>query len=66
MLGLEFPFQETSLFLEQPALCLFEWQLTPVFLPGEFQGLRAWWATVHGVANFLRMDFKSVFCLFFS
>ena len=27
------------------------WQLTPVFLPGEFQGRRAWWTIVHGIAN---------------
>ena len=28
-----------------------EWKLTPVFLPGEFQGRGAWRATVHGVAK---------------
>ena len=28
-----------------------QWQPTPVFLPGEFHGQRAWWATVHGVAK---------------
>ena len=28
-----------------------EWQCTPVFLPGEFHGIRAWWATVHGVTE---------------
>ena len=27
------------------------WQPTPVFLPGEFHGQRAWWATAHGVAK---------------
>ena len=26
-----------------------EMQPTPVFLPGEFHGQGAWWATVHGV-----------------
>ena len=26
-----------------------DWQLTPVFLPGEFQGF--WWATVHAVTE---------------
>ena len=26
-----------------------EWQLTPVFLPGESHERGAWWATVHGV-----------------
>ena len=24
---------------------------TPVFLPGKFHGLGAWWATVHGVTK---------------
>ena len=28
-----------------------EWQLTPVFLPREFQGERAWQATVHEVTK---------------
>ena len=28
-----------------------KWQPTPVFLPGESQGRRAWWATVYGVAQ---------------
>ena len=28
-----------------------EWQLTPVFLPGESHGWGAWWATVHGVTK---------------
>ena len=27
------------------------WQLTPVFLPGESHGQRAWQATVHGVVK---------------
>ena len=27
-----------------------KWQPTPVFLPGESQGLGAWWAAVYGVA----------------
>ena len=27
-------------------------QPTPVFLPGEFHGQRAWWATVHGLQRF--------------
>ena len=27
------------------------WQPTPVFLPGESQGRRAWWADVYGVAQ---------------
>ena len=27
------------------------WQLTSVFLPGEFHGQRTWWATVHRVAK---------------
>ena len=27
------------------------WQPTPVFLPGESQGWRAWWAAVYGVAQ---------------
>ena len=26
-----------------------KWQPTPVFMPGEFHGQRAWWARVHGV-----------------
>ena len=28
-----------------------KWQPTPVFLPGESQGRRAWWASVYGVAQ---------------
>ena len=28
-----------------------KWQPTPVFLPGESQGPRAWWAAVYGVAQ---------------
>ena len=28
-----------------------KWQHTPVFLPGESQGRRAWWAAVYGVAQ---------------
>ena len=28
-----------------------KWQLTPVFLPGEFLDRGAKWATVHGVRN---------------
>ena len=28
-----------------------KWQPTPVFLPGESQGLEAWWAAVYGVAQ---------------
>ena len=28
-----------------------KWQPTPVFLPGESQGLGAWWGAVHGVAQ---------------
>ena len=28
-----------------------KWQPTPVFLPGESQGQRTWWAAVHGVAQ---------------
>ena len=28
-----------------------KWQPTPVFLPGESQGWRAWWAAVSGVAQ---------------
>ena len=28
-----------------------KWQPTPVFLSGEFQGRRAWWAAVYGVAQ---------------
>ena len=28
-----------------------QWQPTPVFLPGESQGLGAWWAAVYGVAR---------------
>ena len=28
-----------------------KWQPTPVFLPGESQGWRAWWAAVYGVAQ---------------
>ena len=27
------------------------WQPTPVFLPGESHGRRAWWTTVHRVAK---------------
>ena len=27
------------------------WQLTPVFLPGESHGQRAWWTIVHGVTQ---------------
>ena len=27
------------------------WLPTPVFLPGEFPGQRAWWAIVHRVAE---------------
>ena len=27
------------------------WQPTPVFLPGESHGQRAWWATVHSIAK---------------
>jgi len=29
------------------------WQRTPVFLPGELLGQRAWWAKVHGVTKSL-------------
>ena len=28
-----------------------EWVPTPIFLPGESQGQRTWWATVHGVSK---------------
>ena len=28
-----------------------KWQPTPVFLPGEFHGRGALWATIHGVAK---------------
>ena len=28
-----------------------KWQPTPVFLPGESQGWRAWWAAVYGVTQ---------------
>ena len=28
-----------------------KWQPTPVFLPGESQGQRAWWAAVYGVTQ---------------
>ena len=28
-----------------------EWQLTPVFLPGEFHGQQAWQASVHRVSK---------------
>ena len=28
-----------------------KWQPTPVLLPGESQGQRAWWASVYGVAQ---------------
>ena len=28
-----------------------EWPPTPVFLPGEFHGQAAWWATVHRVGK---------------
>ena len=28
-----------------------KWQPTPVFLPGESQGQRSWWAAVYGVAQ---------------
>ena len=28
-----------------------QWHPTPVFLPGESQGRRTWWAAVHGVAK---------------
>ena len=28
-----------------------EWQLTPVFLSGEFHRQTSWWATVHGLAK---------------
>ena len=28
-----------------------KWLPTPVFLPGESQGQRSWWATVHGVTK---------------
>ena len=28
-----------------------KWQPTPVFLPGEFHGRGALWATIHGVAE---------------
>ena len=28
-----------------------KWQPTPVFLPGESQGRRSWWAAVYGVAQ---------------
>ena len=28
-----------------------KWQPTPVFLPGESQGLGAWWAALYGVAQ---------------
>ena len=28
-----------------------KWQPTPVFLPGESQGLEVWWAAIYGVAQ---------------
>ena len=28
-----------------------KWQPTPVFLPGESQGWRAWWAAIYGIAQ---------------
>ena len=28
-----------------------KWQPTPVFLPGESQGWRAWWAAIYGVSQ---------------
>ena len=28
-----------------------KWQPAPVFLPGKFHGLGAWWATVHGATK---------------
>ena len=28
-----------------------KWQPTPIFFPGKFHGHRAWWATIHGIAN---------------
>ena len=28
-----------------------KWQLVPLFLPGESQGQRGWWATAHRVAQ---------------
>ena len=28
-----------------------KWQPTPVFLPGESQGRKAWWAAIYGVAQ---------------
>ena len=31
--------------------CSRKWQPTPVFLPERSHGQRAWWATVHGVAE---------------
>ena len=37
-----------------------KWQPTPVFLPGEFQGQRAWWAAVYGVAHRVRHDWSDL------
>ena len=28
-----------------------KWQPTPVFLPGDSQGQRNWWAAIYGVAE---------------
>ena len=42
---------ETSLWLSTFMRWRRKWQPTPVFLPGESQDSRAWWAAVYGVAQ---------------
>ena len=43
-----------------------KWQPTPVFLPGESRGRRAWWAAVYGVAQsrprLKWLSSSSIFC----
>ena len=54
-LSLEKPLRREKLFLlflQAPRnYDALKWQPTPVFLPGESQGWRAWWAAVYGVAQ---------------
>ena len=36
---------------QNDSFIIMEWPPTPVFLPGESHGQRAWWATIHGIAE---------------
>ena len=37
-----------------------KWQPTPVFLPGESQGTRAWWTAIYGVVSSVRHNWSDL------